>query len=131
LREAGDLTISLVAEAEDEIVGHIAFSPVTINGNHDGWFGLGPVSVAPSLQKQGIGRTLIETGLDMLRQRGATGCALTGNPEIYSRLGFRSDGNLSYGALDTRFVQWMTFAGPTPVGELRFAPAFGDEYPTD
>jgi len=131
LREDGDLTISLVAEIDNEIVGHIAFSPVAINGKHDGWFGLGPVSVHPDRQKQGIGRLLIERGLTLLQERGATGCALTGNPEIYSRLGFQSDGNLSYGTLDKQFVQWIPFKGTGPIGELKFAPAFGDEYPAE
>lgn len=127
LRDAGDLTISLVAEIDGEIVGHIAFSPVTIDGTHDGWFGLGPVSVRPDLQKQGIGRALVERGLNMLRERDATGCALTGNPDIYSRLGFESDGKLFHGALDTQFVQRIVFSGEAPAGELKFAPAFGDE----
>jgi len=131
LREDGDLTISLVAEIDNEIVGHIAFSPVTINGKTDGWFGLGPVSVHPNQQKQGIGRLLVEAGLKILREQGAAGCALTGNPEIYSRLGFQSDGNLSYGTLDTRFVQWIAFTGLAPSGELKFASAFGDEYPAE
>ncbi len=131
LRKDGDLTISLVAETDGEVVGHIAFSPATINGAHDGWFGLGPVSVHPSMQKQGIGRALVETGLKMLKERGARGCVLTGNPDIYSRLGFQSDGNLSYGSLDRQFIQWIVFSGPKPAGVLRFAPAFGDEYPVD
>lgn len=131
LREDGDLIISLVVEKDGEIVGHIAFSPATIDGRHDGWFGLGPVSVHPDVQKQGIGRALIEMGLKMLQKRGATGCVLTGNPDIYSRMGFRSDGNLSYGTLDRQFIQWVVFSGPTPRGELKFAPAFGDEYPAD
>ncbi len=131
LRHAGDLTISLVAEKDGVIVGHIAFSPATINGRHEGWFGLGPVSVHPTLQKQGIGRSLVETGLKMLEERGATGCVLTGNPDIYSRLDFQSGGNLSYGTLDRQFIQWRIFKGPPPVGELKFAPAFGDEYPED
>lgn len=131
LRKDGDLTISLVAEINGEIVGHIAFSPATINGRHDGWFGLGPVSVHPNVQKQGIGRRLVETGLKMLEEDGATGCVLTGNPDIYSRLGFRSDGHLGYGSLERQFIQWVVFKGPTPSGELQFAPAFGDEYPED
>lgn len=67
LRRDGDLTISLVALNNGQLVGHVAFSPVTIDGRHDGWFGLGPVSVAPTLQRTGIGTTLINTGLSMLK----------------------------------------------------------------
>ena len=131
LREDGDLIISLVAEKEGEIVGHIAFSPATIYGCHDGWYGLGPVSVHPDVQRQGIARTLVETGLKILKDSGSNGCVLTGNPDIYTRLGFQSDGNLSYGSLDRQFILWTVFSGPTPRGEIKFAPAFGDEYPTD
>lgn len=124
LRASGDLTLSLVAEENGAIVGHIAFSPVTIDGIHDNWFGLGPVSVRPGMQRQGIGKALILKGLEMLRERGARGCALIGNPRIYSRVGFESDGRLSYGNLASSYVQRILFSGPAPHGELKFSPAF-------
>ena len=73
LRSSGDLTLSLVAEDDGVIVGHIAFSPVTIDGVHGGWFGLGPISVRADRQRQGIGKALIARGLELLRQRGAAG----------------------------------------------------------
>lgn len=82
LRASGDLTLSLVAEDDGVIVGHIAFSPVTIDGVHAGWFGLGPISVSADRQRQGIGKALIARGLELLRQQGAAGVALIGNPEI-------------------------------------------------
>lgn len=126
LRAAGDLTISLVAEEGGEIVGHVAFSPITIDGVDDGWFGLGPISVKPGRQRQGIGKSLILKGLELLRERGASGCALIGNPDIYGRVGFESDGRLRYGDLDTRFVQRIVFKGVPPSGMLTFAPAFGE-----
>ena len=63
LRAAGALTLSLVAEIDGRVVGHIAFSPVTISDGASGWYGLGPVSVLPELHKQGIGTSLINTGL--------------------------------------------------------------------
>jgi putative acetyltransferase len=124
LREHGDLTISLVAEEDGQIVGHVAFSPVTIDGRHEGWFGLGPISVEPARQRQGIGRSLIERGLGLLRGRHAHGCALIGSPDYYRRVGFRSEGRLSYGLLDSVYVQWIAFDGRLPSGELKFAPAF-------
>ncbi|WP_055047500.1 GNAT family N-acetyltransferase [Devosia sp. A16] len=125
LRAAGDLTLSLVAEDHGAIVGHIAFSPVTIDGVHAGWFGLGPISVRADRQRQGIGKALIARGVELLRQQGAAGVALIGNPEIYSRAGFESDGLLAYGDLDRRLVQRLVLSGPRPRGELKFAPAFG------
>ncbi|WP_064682399.1 GNAT family N-acetyltransferase [Rhizobium bangladeshense] len=124
LRTGGDLTISLVAEEEGEILGHVAFSPVTIDGVHDGWFGLGPISVRPERQRQGIGKALIAKGLGLLEEMGASGCVLIGNPEVYGGAGFCSDGRLSYHDLDTRFVQHIVLHGPAPGGTLRFAPAF-------
>ncbi|WP_309084471.1 N-acetyltransferase [Chelativorans sp.] len=127
LRESGDLTLSLVADEDRSIIGHVAFSPVTIDGRHNGWFGLGPVSVQPERQRQGVGKALIQEGLEMLKERGAHGCALIGNPDIYGRLGFESDGRLSYRNLERRYVQRIVSFGPAPHGELRFAPAFETE----
>lgn len=126
LRRAGDLTLSLVAEEDGEIVGHIAFSPVTIDGVHASWFGLGPISVRADRQRQGIGKALIARGVELLRQQGAAGVALIGNPEIYSRSGFESDGLLAYGDLDSSIVQRLVLSGPPPRGELKFAPAFDE-----
>ena len=70
LRAAGALTLSLVAEINDRVVGHIAFSPVTISDGTGDWYGLGPVSVLPEYQKQGIGKSLINEGLSLLKQLG-------------------------------------------------------------
>jgi putative acetyltransferase len=125
LRRSGELSLSLVALAEEgEIVGHVAFSPVTINDLHNGWFGLGPISVDPAVQRAGIGRALVQSGLTILREREASGCALIGNPAIYSGYGFESDGLLTHGDLPVRIVQRVVFSGPAPKGELRFASSF-------
>ena len=125
LRESGDLTISLVAEVRGKVAGHVAFSPAAIDGKRDGWFGLGPISVEPERQRQGIGRALVKAGLKLLEEDGARGCVLAGNPAIYSRFGFRSNGRLTYGKIDPREVQWIVFNGDPPIGVLDFAPAFG------
>ncbi len=90
LRSAGALTVSLVAETEKRVVGHVAFSPVSISDGSQGWFGLGPVSVLPDFQKQGIGSSLIEKGLSMLKDLNGKGCALVGDPGYYSRFGFKN-----------------------------------------
>ncbi|WP_421742645.1 GNAT family N-acetyltransferase [Cellulomonas sp.] len=124
LRASGDLTLSLVAEDDGDVIGHVAFSPVTIDGAHDGWFGLGPISVRLDRQRRGIGRALVAEGLRRLRDREARGCALIGDPNIYGRMGFTGNGPLSHRGLDRAAVQHITFSGPSPRGELRFAPAF-------
>jgi len=90
LRAANALAISLVAEIEGKVVGHIAFSPVTISGRSCDWYGLGPVSVLPGFQKQGIGKSLINKGLNLLKASGAKGCVLVGDPGYYERFGFRN-----------------------------------------
>ena len=73
LRATGALTISLVAERDGVISGHIAFSPVEINGQSVDWYGLGPVAVKPDQQRQGVGTRLIEAGLDEIKALGARG----------------------------------------------------------
>ena len=127
LRKDADLTVSLVAEHENQILGHIAFSPVTLNGN-TGWFGLGPVSVHPSRQKQGVGSQLINEGLKKIKQQGALGCVLIGNPAYYERFGFQSDGNLEYHDTPLAYVQWLSFGKEKASGVLKYAPAFERNY---
>ncbi|MEP4198044.1 MAG: N-acetyltransferase [Aliishimia sp.] len=124
LRKDGDLTISLVASVAGKIVGHAAFSPALIGNASSNWYGLGPVSVAPDLQKQGIGQALIKEGLAMLLKQSAAGCLLIGDPNYYSRFGFRGDCGLSYEDLTPSLVQALAFGSSLPSGEVRFAPAF-------
>lgn len=126
LREAGALTVSLVAEEEGRIAGHVAFSPVTVDGADVGWFGLGPVSVAPGLQRRGLGGALIREGLERLRGLGARGCVLLGDPGYYGRFGFEADPALRYPGPPARFFQRLVLVPPAPEGEVRFHPAFGE-----
>ena len=94
LLNANSLTVSLVAEINGNVVGHIAFSPVTISDGSSDWYGLGPISVLPELQKQGIGKSLIREGIASLKTLGAKGCMLVGDPGYYKRFGFRNPTNL-------------------------------------
>lgn len=86
LRVASALTISLVVEDQGEIVGHVAFSPANIDGQAGRWYALGPVSVAPARQRQGVGTQLIETGLSQLRDLISNAClVITGiHPTVSS-----------------------------------------------
>lgn len=124
LRAAGALSLSLVAGEGDEIVGHVAFSPVRIDGADLGWFGLGPVSVRPDRQGSGVGSALIREGLEQLRAMGAAGCVVFGEPEYYSRFGFESDPALTYPGAPEGYFQRLVFRGATPFGEVAYAPAF-------
>lgn len=80
LRAAGPLAVSLVAEVDGRVAGHIAFSSVRMSDGSTGWYGLGPVSVLPELQGRGIGSALIRAGLKRLKALGAHGCCLVGHP---------------------------------------------------
>ncbi|MBI5354111.1 MAG: N-acetyltransferase [Chloroflexi bacterium] len=125
LREAGDLSISLVAEDEGKVVGHVAFSIVTINGNDPGWYGLGPVSVLPELQKTGIGSGMIREGLRIIKEKGAKGCVLEGSPLYYQRFGFKSYPDLYYeGAPAPEFFMALPFYDDVPKGRVEFNEAF-------
>lgn len=125
LRDAGALTISLVATDGDEVIGHVAFSPVTIDGEDHGWFGLGPVSVRPDLQGRGIGGALIRQGLNELRAQGAAGCVLLGNPGYYRRFGFENDPDLRYPSAPPEYFMRLTFGGSDPTGQVEYHAAFG------
>lgn len=126
LRADGDLSLSLVAlNMDDAIVGHIAFSPVTISDGTPGWFGLGPVSVIPTRQRTGIGSKLIERGLADLAGSGARGCVVLGDPAYYARFGFAHDPGLAYPGPPAEYFQRLVFSGPPPSGTVCSAPAFG------
>ncbi|HRQ41638.1 MAG TPA: N-acetyltransferase [Chloroflexota bacterium] len=91
LRRRGVVTLSLVAEWEGDVVGHILFSPVTITNESGGVVtavALGPMAVSPNCQRQGIGSQLVQTGLDMLRQAGHEMVIVLGHPDFYPRFGF-------------------------------------------
>jgi len=109
LRDSHALTISLVAEVGGEVVGHIAFSPVTISDGSQNWYGLGPVSVLPEFQKQGIGKSLIHEGLSLLKSLGAKGCVLVGDPKCYERLGFRNLPDLILGGVPQEYFLALPF----------------------
>lgn len=109
LRAAKALTISLVAEVGGKVVGHIAFSPVTISDGSHNWYGLGPVSVLPKLQKQGIGKALIHEGLSLLKSSGGQGCVLVGEPEYYKRFGFGSFPDLMLEGVPQEYVLALPF----------------------
>jgi N-hydroxyarylamine O-acetyltransferase len=126
LREENALPLSLVAEVNGKVVGHAAFSSVMIDGKDQGWYGLGPISVAPELQKQGVGSQLIRKGLSILHEQGACGCVLEGDPNYYRRFGFRSYPRLYYeGAPDPKYFMALPFYyQEVPEGKAEFHKAF-------
>lgn len=125
LRAAGALTVSLVAEQAGELVGHIAFSPISISDGSVGWFGLGPVSVAPAAQRRGVGGALIRTGLARLKAVGGKGCCLVGHPEYYRRFGFENAPGLVLEGVPPEVFFALSFGGPLPQGKVQFHEGFG------
>jgi putative acetyltransferase len=123
LREANALTISLVAVEDERIVGHVALSPVTVQGAA-GWFGLGPVAILPEHQRSGVGTQLIEKALERLQSAGASGCVVLGEPSYYGRFGFVHDPRLTYGDVPPPYFQCLSFAAPIPSGAVEYHPAF-------
>ena len=124
LRASDMLTVSLVADEDGEIVGHVAFSPITIDGADLNWFGLGPVAVSPDHQRRGIGARLIEAGLAQLREAGAQGCVVLGDPGYYARFGFASAPTLTYPGVPAEYFQRLAFAGAGPTGTVAYSACF-------
>jgi len=132
LRERGVLTISLVAVQDDEIVGHIAFSPVVVESEGSSFeaISLAPMAVLPVYQRGGIGSQMVRAGLEECRRLGHEAVVVLGHPDYYPRFGFVMAGPRG---IDCEFEApeeaWMvlelrqgTLAGRR--GRVRFQPEF-------
>ena len=124
LRKAGLLAISLVADAEGSVIGHVAVSPVSISDGASGWFGLGPISVVPEHRGRGVGSRLMQEALRNLREQGAAGCVLLGEPGYYSRFGFRADPNLILPDVPPEYFQAISLDSSRPHGTVSYHEAF-------
>jgi putative acetyltransferase len=131
LREAGKAVISLVARADDGIVGNVLFSPVTIERTPGGFkaYGLAPVAVLPEFEHQGIGSALIERGLEVSRENDCDAVVVLGHTDYYPRFGFSRASDLGldneYGAGDAFMVLALSDRALEGVGGMvRYAPEF-------
>ena len=124
LRKAGKMTLSLVAEKEGCIVGHVAVSPVVVSDGTQGWFGLGPISVTPQYQRQGIGSQLMREALSKLRELGAAGCVVLGDPRYYERFGFKAEPGIILLGVPPEYFMATAFGSPPPHGEVAYHEAF-------
>ncbi|MDR1264311.1 MAG: N-acetyltransferase [Propionibacteriaceae bacterium] len=124
LRQAGGLTVSLVAELDGQVVGHIAFSPAAISDQTSGWQTLGPLSVRPGFQRRGVGSALIRQGLTQIEGLGAKGAVLVGHRDYYPRFGFVHRDDLGYDGIPPEVVFALSFDGQYPTGTITDHPAF-------
>ena len=127
LRLADALVISLVAEIDGRIVGHIAFSPITLSDGTEGWYGMGPVSVLPDYQKKGIGKSLINKGLSLLKDIEGQGCALVGFPDYYKKFGFKNHLEMIHEGVPQEVFLVLPFRETIPKGIVNFHDGFKAE----
>jgi len=125
LRESGDAVISLVAEDDGEIAGHILFSRLQAP---ERCLGLAPVAVAPSRQDQGIGATLVREGLARAKRDGWQAVFVVGEPDYYGRFGFSPAAADKFEtAYPKQYVMALELAPDAltaRTGALLYAPAF-------
>jgi len=124
LRATGCLQSYVALDEAERLVGQVAFSPVRIDGQKCGWYGLGPVAVLPERQGKGIGAALIDAGLTRLRASGARGCVVLGDPAFYARFGFHPDPVLVYPKAPANSFQRLVMAGNAPSGVVTYLAAF-------
>ena len=124
LRDDDALTLSLVAVVHGSIVGHVALSPTTVSMTPGNWYQLGPIGVLPSYQRQGIGTALMKGAIDLMKQQGADGILLVGDPVYYGRFGFKSVDGLTFPGVPSEYVLALAFADTQPSGEIRPHAAF-------
>lgn len=131
LRRQAHPLISLVAERDGAILGHILFSPVTLEGRPDlRIMGLAPMSVAPEHQRSGIGSALVRAGLAECKQLGFSAVVVLGHPEYYPRFGFspavRYGLRSEYDVPDEVFMALELLPGALrdTTGMIKYHPAF-------
>jgi putative acetyltransferase len=131
LRQQAAPLISLVAKDGDAIVGHILFSPVTIDGRANlNAMGLAPMAVLPAHQRRGVGSSLVRAGLDVCRHRGVDAVVVLGHAAFYPRFGFQPASRFGirseYDVPDDVFmaIELRPGALAGPAGLVRYHAAF-------
>lgn len=131
LRDQADPLISLVAERDGRVVGHILFSPVSLSGHPDlRVTGLAPMAVLPESQREGIGSSLVKAGLEACRNAGFEAVVVLGHPEYYPKFGFvpasRFGIDSEYDVPDEVFMAQELVAGALAErsGTIRYHEAF-------
>jgi putative acetyltransferase len=131
LRSRAQPVVSLVAEHERAIIGHIMFSPVSLTGHpHLRIMGLAPMAVAPQHQRRGVGAALVRAGLEQCKQLGFGAVVVLGHPAYYPRFGFvpstRFEITSEYDAAEEAFmaVELLPAYLRQKAGTIRYHAAF-------
>lgn len=124
LRSSGQLSASLVAIESSNVIGHVALSPVAISNGATHWYGLGPISVSPQHQGQGVGSQLVAHALAQLRNLSASGCVVLGDPGYYARFGFKAEPSLVLPGVPPQYFQAISLVGPVPSGTVSYHESF-------
>ncbi len=106
------------------VIGHIAFSPITISDNTTNWYGLGPISVLPGHQRKGIGKSLIKEGLSRLKNLNAQGCCVVGHPDYYKKFDFKNISGLVLEGVPEEVFLSLPFSEHIPQGSVTFHEGF-------
>jgi predicted N-acetyltransferase YhbS len=125
LRDDGDLLLSLVAATQDQVIGQASYSAAQLSNKEEGWMVLGPIAVDPDFQGEGIGRTLIEHGEQAMRNMGAKGITVLGDPAIYARFGFAQHTPMKLDGALGEYLQVKSFGAEIPSATITYARAFG------
>jgi putative acetyltransferase len=98
--------------------------PVNISDGTRNWYGLGPISVLPAYQRQGIGAALVLKGLALLEGLNAQGCCLVGHPDYYRKFGFKNMAGLVHEGVPQEVFLALSFGGHMPQGIVTFHEGF-------
>jgi putative acetyltransferase len=118
LRAANAPAVSLVADVDGLVIGHIAFSPLAISHGTQDRYGLGPVSVLPRFRRRDVGKALMREGLTRLNDMGAQGCCLVGHPDYHKRFGFKNIPGLPVEGVPQEVYFALSFGGHTQRGTV-------------
>jgi putative acetyltransferase len=124
LRKAAMLSVSLIGDDRGAVIGHVAASPVSVSDGSADWYGIGPLSVAPKHQRHGVGSRLMRHALRALREKGAAGCVLLGDPEYYGRFGFQANPRLVLPNVPAQYFQAISFRTSSPQGIVSYHASF-------
>ncbi len=127
LRADGDLLLSLVAEEDGTLVAQASYSRAILSNEEEGWMVIGPIAVDPEHQGKGIGRALMAEGEQRLRELGAKGITVLGDPQFYGRFGYVQHTAMTLEGELGEYLQVKSFGADIPAATITYAQGFAPE----